>query len=327
VERAGYDTRAVIAWTRPEPEDAVWMVPASILGNDSYTRQMEEWVNCGGHLVLLVEHADSETGDWSEYPMPPDLKSALFAMLQRAGIELENKRTSGGEITANSIQFEERRYQVSAKSMATVAEKGEKGGVFVSRKVGDGRISVITDGRVFRNRWIGDLQHADLLQALLDSTGYDGRVGFMRGSGLSLWSLVMDHLPEMMLGFAVWMLFWLWKCLCRFGPMEAASAPPLLRGYEHHLEALGDFQWRLDHGAELLAPLREQIIELGQRLSVRSGHRDEDFFQYLADRAGLTRERVFRALAETKPADSVILTRTSADLQQLLKVLNYSAHS
>ena len=97
----------------------------------------------------------------------------------------------------------------------------------------------------------------------------------------------------------------------------------MLRGYEHHLEALGDFQWRLDRAASLLAPLREQIVELGQRTSVRAGRRDDDFFQFLADRAGLPRERVFRALAEAAPADSAILTRTTADLQQLLKVLNH----
>ena len=119
-----------------------------------------------------------------------------------------------------------------------------------------------------------------------------------------------------------WSLLWLWKNLSRFGPLEAADAPPTLRGYEHHLEALGDFQWRLDRAASLLAPLREQIVELGQRISVRAGRRDEDFFQFLADRAGLPRERVFRALAEAAPADSAILTRTTADLQQLLQVLH-----
>ena len=73
--------------------------------------------------------------------------------------------------------------------------------------------------------------------------------------------------------------------------------------------------------------MREQIVELGQRTSVRAGRRDEDFFQFLADRAGLPRERVFRALAEAAPADPAILTRTTADLQQLLKVLHHPSLS
>lgn len=323
----GKEVRPVIAWTPPEAEDAVWIIPASILGNESYTRRMEDWVESGGHLILLVEHADSETGDWSDYAMPPDLKPALFSMLERTGIMLDAKGASSGETKAESIEFEDQKFKVNAKSTATVSAYEETAGVFASQPHGDGRISVITDGRIFRNRWINENEHADLLQALIDATGYDGRIGIMRGSGLSLWSLIVEYLPHVLLGLGVWMLLWLWKNLSRFGPVEPVTAPPVLRGYEHHLEALGDFQWRLDHGAALLAPLRGQIVEIGQRTSVRSGCRDDDFFQFLADRAGLPRERVFRALAEQKPADAAILTRTTADLQQLLKVLNHSPQS
>ncbi|MEI6175964.1 MAG: DUF4350 domain-containing protein [Verrucomicrobiota bacterium] len=322
----GRQVQPVIAWTPPESKDAVWIIPASILGNESYTRRMESWVKSRGHLILLVEHADSETNDWSGYAMPPDLKPALFSMLERAGIKLD-KIGASGETTADTIKFEEEEYKVNAKSVATVATKNEKAGVFASRAVGNGKISVITDGRIFRNRWISDNEHAELLQALIDATDNGGRIGIMRGSGLSLWGLIVEYLPHVLLGLGVWMLLWLWKNLSRFGPIEPATAPPVLRGYEHHLEALGDFQWRLDHGAALLAPLRGQIVEIGQRTSVRSGCRDDDFFQFLADRAGLTRERVFRALAEQKPADAAILTRTTVDLQQLLKVLNPNPQS
>jgi hypothetical protein len=325
--RTGREVRPAIAWTEPETEDALWMMPASILGNASYTHRVEEWVGAGGHLVLLVEHADSETGDWTEHSMPPDLKPALFSMLERSGILLDGKNASSGKTKVETIRFEGREFKVKAQSTATVAEKGGKAGVFASRPLGDGRITVLTDGRVFRNRWISENEHADLLQALIDTTGYKGRIGIMRGSGLSLWSLIMQYLPQVLLGTGVWLMLWLWKNLSRFGPVESDTATPVLRGYEHHLEALGDFQWRLDHGSALLAPLRGQIVELGQRTSVRAGRRDEDFFQFLADRAGLKRERVFRALAEQKPADAAILTRTTADLQQLLKVLNHSPQS
>jgi hypothetical protein len=96
-----------------------------------------------------------------------------------------------------------------------------------------------------------------------------------------------------------------------------------MRGYEYHLEALGHFQWRLDRAVSLLAPLRQQVAELGQRTSARVGRRDEDYHQFLADRAGLPRERVDRALADGAPADPAILTRTAADLQLLLKVLHH----
>ena len=181
---------------------------------------------------------------------------------------------------------------------------------------------MITDGRIFRNRWIADHEHAALLAALIEATEYEGAVGFLRGSGLSLWGLLGNHLWPVLVGLGLLAVLWLWQSLTRFGPVEASDGVSTLRGYEHHLEALGDFQWRLDRAAALLAPLRGQIVERGQRLSARAGRRDDDFFQFLADRADLPRERVFRALAESAPPDSATLTRTAADLQKLLQVLH-----
>jgi hypothetical protein len=79
---------------------------------------------------------------------------------------------------------------VEAESKATVAVSGGKPGVFASSRAGDGRISVLTDGRLFRNRWIGENDNAALFNALLEATEYEGRIGFMRGSGLSFWGML-----------------------------------------------------------------------------------------------------------------------------------------
>ncbi len=319
---ARYDgeVRSLAAWTSPEFEDAVWFVPAAVLSNASFTRQIEDWVEAGGHLVLLVEHADAETNDWSDDSVKPSLEPAIVDMLGSAGIELSEGKNSKEPVT--EIEFDGESFEVAASSKTRVASDGGEPGVFASVSSGDGRMTVLTDGRLFRNRWIGDKDHAALLEALILATEYEGSIGFMRGSGLSLWGLLGKHLWPVLIGLGVLTLLWLWKNFTRFGPLEAADGTSTLRSYEHHLEALGDFQWRLDRAAALLVPLRAQIVELGQRMAVRSGRRDGNFFQFLADRAGLPRERVFRALAEAAPADSAILTRTAADLQQLLKVLH-----
>ncbi len=314
----GHQLRSVISWTAPEWSDATWLMPASVLANETYTRKVEEWVEDGGHLILLVEHAESESNDWFPSRMEPDLRPPLFRLLKSAGITLEKS----GAASATSVEFEGDDYDVKADSTATVAVSGEDPGVFASLESGSGRITVITDARILRNRWIGDCEHADLLRALLDSSQVDGALGVMRGSGLSLAGLIREYLGEFLIACGVWLVLWLWKGFARFGPTEPATQPQILRGYEHHLEALGDFHWRMDKASVLLAPLREQVIELGQRASARAGRRDEDFFQYLADLAGIPRERVFRALAEQNPADAPILTRTTADLQKLLRILN-----
>ena len=321
-ERSGNQVRSLASWISPGSEDVVWFVPASVLSNRSFIRDMEDWVEDGGHLVLLVEHTESETNDWSQNSEKPVFEPVLFDMLERAGIDLESSQNSNVPVKASSIEFDGKTYEVDAKSSwRVIAENGEAG-VFASVESLGGRITVLTDARIFRNRWIADKQHADLLDALVRSTEYEGAIAFLRGSGLSLFDLLGKYLWPVLVALGGLIGLWLWKNLTRFGPLEAADEVSTLRGYEHHLEALGDFQWRLDRAASLLAPLRSQIVERGQRTSVRAGMRDDDFFQFLADRAELPRDRVFRALAEAAPADTFTLTRTAADLQKLLQVLH-----
>jgi hypothetical protein len=322
VAQYDYEVRSLASWIPPGLEDLVWFVPAGLLNNQGYIRQVGQWVEDGGHLVILVEHADTGTNDWSRGAGEPSLEPALLAMLARAGIELKAGGFSKIEVNASRIAFDGTNFRVDARSTSRVAVRDGEPGVFASVGSGEGRLTVITDGRIFRNRWIGDHEHAALLAALVGSSEYEGAVAFLRGSGLSLWGLLGRHLWPVLVALGLLVFFWLWKSLTRFGPIEAAEGASMLRGYEHHLEALGDFQWRLDRAAALLAPLRAQIVERGQRLCVRAGRRDEDFLQFLADRADLPRERVFRALAENAPPDSATLTRTAADLQKLLQVLH-----
>jgi hypothetical protein len=315
-----YEALSSHSWTTPEWDDAAWFIPVSAIGNRSFTRQMEEWVTDGGHLVLLIEHASSETNDWGLGGIFPEVEPPIIDWLERAGIRYVEDPSES--VKSEKIGFGDMSFKVEAVSGSGVSIIGSEPGVFASQEYGGGRLTVLTDSRIFRNRWIGDHDHAALMLALIEATGNGSRVGFMRGTGLSFWGLLGDHLWPLLIALGAWLVFWLWRNLTRFGPTEAAEVASELRGYGHHLEALGDFQWRLDHATGLLAPLRTQVFERGQRLSARMGRRDDDFFQFLADRAELPRERVFRALAEAAPADSAILTRTTADLQQLLKVLN-----
>ena len=39
-----------------------------------------------------------------------------------------------------------------------------------------------------------------LLDALIEATEYEGDIGFLRGSGLSLWDLLGDHLWPVLVG-------------------------------------------------------------------------------------------------------------------------------
>lgn len=320
----GYEgnVRSLVTWTEPTYDDAVWFVPASLLSNESFTGRLDKWVVDGGHLVILVDHSKPETNDWGQPPPHDEPNPALVEMLDTAGIKLHEPKSDGKNFTAQKIKFMGQSFKVKAESKSGVSQRDKKAGVFASAVRGDGRLTILTDGRLFRNRWIGEEQNADLLDSLILATDNIGNIGFTRGSSLSLWPLLAEHLWPVLFALGAVVFLWLWKNFSRFGPIEAANGVSTLRGYDHHLEALGDFQWRHDQATALIAPLRSRIVERAQRTFSASGHRDDDFFQYLANLAGLPRERVFRAMAENAPPDSAILTRTTADLQRLLQVLH-----
>ncbi len=322
----GRAIKSTISWTPPSAAEAMWVVPASVLGNQSFIRRMEDWVMEGGHLLVLLEHAEAEESDWSSHWVEPILQPALKRFLGETGLVVEEDMNTARTKTER-ISFGGDEFKVSADSQIRVTEPDGKPGAFASVEYGAGRVSVLADSRLLRNRWISDQDHAALLDALIEDSSGPGAIGFMRGSGLSLWALLSNHLAPVLLGMAVVLCLWLWKNLARFGPPESAATAAPLRGYEHHLEALGDYQWRLDRAASLIAPLRTQIVELGQAASLRAGRRDDDFLQFLAERAKLPRERVHRALVEPAPADAAILTRSVADLQELLKVLQSTRRS
>ena len=138
VDRMGDEVISVIAWTEPQPGDSAWLMPASMLGNESFVRRVETWVQEGGHLILLVEHADAETNDWSGHYSKPIIEPVLSEMLGRASIQL----TESDHVSASSIRFMGEGYQVEANSAFNVKLGLEKPGVFASAKVNGGQLMV-----------------------------------------------------------------------------------------------------------------------------------------------------------------------------------------
>jgi len=217
-----------------------------------------------------------------------------------------------GEEVIESVTLEGDEFEVLMEGWGTVGESG-----IASRELGDGRVTVVSDARPLRNRYIGDHQHAALLLRLAELSPYGSTVTFVRGASLSFWTLLWDRAWPAMLALVALVVFWLWKSFPRFGPLDSVDRDKTQLAYDHHLEALGDFHWRLDKAEGLLRPLREQVLERAQHLAFTTGQRDADLFELIATRAGLTRERAERAMTFSKARDPGSLTRLVADLQAI----------
>lgn len=319
-EKLGWKTTSETRWSAPGFHEAMWFVPAAVINTEAYVRQLAEWTRNGGHLVILCDRATSYD-DWRN----PDgtrteIPEQIGNWLRKQDIEVSSERKE----RPGEVEFAGGKFRPGGSVLRMVRDMRSPEGVtraIISHEVGAGRLTVVGDAGIFRNRWISDGENAELFAEILAATPGDGVIRFVRGNAATLWTMVWRHLRAPLIALVVLVLIWLWRNLPRFGPVENSAEVEVLRGYEHHLVALGNFQWRLDRADSLLKPAREKIVELGQRHATQAGRRDDDLFQVLADLAELDREGVRRSLTNRSPADAADLTIITATLQKLLHVL------
>ncbi len=336
-ESYGYGVVSTPAWQEPGHDESIWFIPGILVESNFITGRLARWMDDGGHLVVLMENADAATNDWGmfQHAAPPVVSPALRELIENTGMSLDDGDTSASPVI--TAGYRERTFRIDASPHQRVFPPGHatgnededdagngawKAGAVATARHGLGRLTVVADARIFRNRWIDDEDHAALLAAILGDADNRLSAGFMRGSGLSFWSLLGTHLWPLLVAFGAWLFFWLWRCFSRFGPLEAAEEPNNLRGYDHHLEALGGFHWEIDRAGGLLAPIRARIIERGHHLAAHTGRPESEYREILAARAELSREQIARALEDTKPPrDAASLTHLTADLQKILHSL------
>lgn len=318
-EASGFEVVSSSSWQEPDWQDSVWFVPGMLVGNQLFARKLTEWMDEGGHLVLLLENAESEINDWGfGSSTPPVIEAPLRGLIEGAGITI----AEDAKASLIKADYGGRSYIVNADPRVRVKARDDaEAGVVASIIHGQGRLTVVADARMFRNRYISEDEHPALFAAILNDADNQWRAGFMRGSGLSFWRLLGAHLWPVLIALGAWLVFWLWRCFSRFGPLEVEDEPNYLRGYDHHLEALGGFHWEIDRAAGLLAPVRNRIIEYGHHLCARAGKPESELHDFLAERAELPSEHVAQALAAAPPSDAATLTRITSDLQKILHTI------
>jgi hypothetical protein len=320
LESFGHDVRSQYGW--PDFEEsgvATAIIPASALTAEGYVRDLAEWVRWMGHAVILLEGGEFHRGDWNgSQPPPLEPSEALVDWLEEAGLSIEPGDWSDDARSTEEVTFEGETFDVRMKSRSHPVFRGETDGPsMISAPSGEGRITLVADARPFRNRYIGDHDHAALLVDLVESTPYMGSVTFVRNASLSFWGLLWSRGWAAMVPLLLLVLFWLWKNLPRFGPLERGVPTAQPRSQSHHLTAIGGFHWRLDRGRHLLEPLRESLRERAHALMLASGRADADIFEVVAGRAGISPEAARRAMTRDHCRDSGEFARVVADLQRI----------
>lgn len=200
-------------------------------------------------------------------------------------------------------------------------ESGSKDGKpvrFESREYGIGRITVISDSRLFRNPYLKMADHAEMLD-LLAANDTGGKVVFSLGKVRSFTSMLGEYGWMAVWGLLVMTGVWLWKNLPKWGPtLDVADGH--FRNSSKQMLAVGHFFWGQKRDDLVLQPLRDEVVRRAGGIGT-DGFIEDGLLERLAGVSGISLEEVQEAMTKTSVRDSSVMVRIARNLQHLIKTL------
>lgn len=290
---------------RPEPNDLVLIHAARTGMNDRQVEELLYWVEQGGHLVMALPIAGSESGD------------PLIAAL---GLDLLSRSSClewpwPGEKTAPSLCSDRRFRPNDNSSLRFVWTWGnaKDGLVFGRADYGEGEIFIAANLDLFENAELQQPGRAAFAwQVLAPSLEHadGGRVHLVRVSPMpSLWYLLLRHGWPILLPLLLALLAFAAAQSQRLGPLLPARALPR-RALLEHVQAAGEFAFRRGRSEALHgAVLRRFEAELKRREPALAELPESEIVRVLSERHQIAAASIRAALhpPERRRADSFFL--------------------
>lgn len=223
--------------------------------------RLMNWMRAGGHLILEVRTNDTSDDVATERPflnqfgISPISKNPLFE-------NYDDIQTSV-QIYQNGTVFQASflaRHSLQVTSDEVTVRSGDKNGThLVEFDVGEGILTVLSDMELWRNRKIGQLDHAALLAEVLGKS--PGRIWLLYYISMpSLMEILWRDASWVVISFIAFLVFFLWSLNNRFGPF-ITYVKRQRRSLVEHITAAGLFDWRFNQGATLLEGVRGDLLQ------------------------------------------------------------------
>lgn len=229
------------------------------------SQRLLDWTAGGGHLLVLAQ------ANWSEQRQrSSDLLLDLLQVRRLPSSSLDDEDAAPeaeepwpeltklyleNEAAPAYFAFDTRYHLEDAGNRAHAWANSARATHLLQLGHGDGLVTVLSDGRLWRNEHIGEHDHAWLLWYLTQ----DSRVILLqRLDGEALPRLLLRHFPEALLALALLLALLLWHFGLRHGPLQADAAPAR-RQLGEHLRACAEFLCRQSGHAALLTRLQAEV--------------------------------------------------------------------
>ncbi len=332
-------------------------LPTSSVNTVGRAKRLIQWINRGGHLVLMLDGASMGGNDfvidqrrgisleiesdekvesgmnyfskqmgvapvtWTSGGRIDSSKGSVLSIDQWEAMEEKDRALLGAELS--QVVCRGKTYKIYHWSRLGVEKKATNDVSFdlfsksdhgkyryVSFKHQNGRLTILSDARPWRNRYIRYGDHAAFLEQLADLSPR-GTIVFSYGEGDGLFDLLWKHFPLFVLGVAVFVVFWLWRHLPRFGPMKDVKNDKL-RDISGAVRGVGRFLWKYRRDDVLLAAMRSQV---NRALGLQPAASREGIYEQLSEKSGIPIESVIEAMTRQDVRDPGVMVRLIRNLQ------------
>ena len=250
----------------PAPGHSLLLLGSRNQLSAAQSQRLLDWAAAGGQLVVVAQANWSEQRQQSDDPLLDllQIRRVPSSSLVEDETPADQPEDPWPELTKLYLENEEAPAYFAFDTRYHLEDVGERAQAWAgSAKAihllqlaqGDGLVTVLSDGDLWRNPRIGEHDHAWLLWYLTQ----DSQVTLLqRVDGESLPRLLLRRFPEALITLAVLLALALWHFGLRHGPLQADRAPGS-RQLGEHLRASAEFLCRQQGHAALLARLQAEV--------------------------------------------------------------------
>jgi len=272
LRRMGQNSEKIKLFTNKQKKlnhDDTLLVPSVRLAFDSRrSTDMLEWVTKGGHLIITGQpDAESNTNQRDH------ILDFLGLYLERQSLGDDSSGIEEEPVNVG-IYDEDHFWQVDFDDYLIISKMTKFNSEIIwsiddnerlhalQIRSGQGRVTLLSDIRIFRNDYIESYDHAAFLLSLANDQLEASANGVFYYSlfedQMSLYQWLWENAKPFMISFLVFIIVVLWKLIPRFGPLINVQRP-IRRKFLDHLSASGNYHWRQGHYNQLLIEVRKQL--------------------------------------------------------------------
>lgn len=247
-------------------EDIIFINNSRVSMSQITQKVMREWVENGGHLVLLAtENYDYDRGE-SRDKFLDELGVRLYRdddfhqestdeLLTKVKFEDYQQQT---EINFFDVYFMGKKYLQDSSGNAYYVGGNQLSDHILQYELGYGYVTVLSNFSIWDNSRIDKYDHAMFFLQLVADVG---NVWFVYNRNQpSFLSLIIDKTPYVIISLSLLLLLLLFSRLWRQG-VVSADLQPMQREIMQHISAAADFNYRLDHGKNIITSITESLFK------------------------------------------------------------------